>query len=52
MTPFTEIGQYAKPQPSVMPKVDDIIRHRDTFNYIIKADLSQAYYQASLDQSP
>ena len=51
VTAFTEIGQYAKPQPSVMPKVDDIIRHLATFNYIIKADLSQAYYQIPLDKS-
>ena len=51
VTAFTEIGQYAKPQPSVLPKVDDIIRHLATFNYIIKADLSQAYYQIPLDKS-
>ena len=51
VTAFTEIGQYSKPQPSVMPKVDDIIRQLATFKYLIKADLTQAYYQIPLDRS-
>ena len=51
VTAFVELGQYAKPQPSVMPKVDDILRHLATYKYLIKADLSQAYYQIPLDKS-
>ena len=51
VTAFAELGQFAKPQPSIMPSVDDIIRHLAKFKFIIKADLSQAYYQIPLDNS-
>lgn len=51
VTAFSEIGQYAKPQPSVMPKVDDIIQHIAQYKWIVKADLTSAYYQIPLDKS-
>ena len=51
VTAFTELGQFAKPQPSLIAKVDDVIRQLGQFKYIVKADLSQAYYQVPLDPS-
>ena len=48
VTAFTELGQYSKPQPSLLPKVDDIIRHLAQFKWIVKADLTKAYYQIQL----
>ena len=51
VTAFAELGQFAKPQPSIMPSVDDIIRHLARFKFLIKADLSQAYYQIPLDRA-
>ena len=51
VTAFTELGQYTKPQPALMSKVDDIIRHIGQFKYLIKADLKQAYFQIPLAKS-
>ena len=51
VTAFTELGQYTKPQPALMPKIDDIIKHIAQFKYIIKSDLKQAYFQIPLDKS-
>ena len=51
VTAFTELGQYTKPQPALMPKVDDIIKHIAQFKYIIKSDLKQAYFQIPLAKS-
>ena len=48
VTAFTEIGQYAKPQPSLMPKVDDVLLQIGQWQWIIKADLKQAYFQIPL----
>ena len=50
VTTFTEIGQYAKPQPSLMPKVDDVIRQLAQFEYIVQGDLRWSYYQVPLAQ--
>ena len=51
VTAFTELGQYCKPQPSAMPKVEDVIQQIGQYKYIIKADLTQAYYQIPLEKS-
>lgn len=51
VTAFTELSQYTKPQPALMPKVDDIIRHIAQFKFLIKTDLSQAYFQIPLTKS-
>ena len=51
VTAFTELGQYTKPQPALMSKVDDVIRHIGQFKYIVKGDLKQAYFQIPLSKS-
>ena len=51
VTAFTELGQFAKPQPSLISNVDEVIRSLGQFKWIVKADLSQAYYQVPLDRS-
>ena len=48
VTSFVEIGQYAKPQPSMLPKVEDVLRHIGQWKWIIQADLKSAYYQIKL----
>ena len=48
VTAFTEVGRYAKPQPSVMPDVDSTLRSLGQWQYIIKADLTSAFYQIPL----
>ena len=48
VTSFTEIGQYAKPQPSLLPNVEDVLRQIGQWKWIVKADLKQAYYQIPL----
>ena len=50
VTAFAELGQYAKPQPSQMPKVEEVISQVGQYKYIIKSDLSSAYYQIVLDK--
>lgn len=44
VTAFTEIGQYIKPQPSVMPNTNDVLRQIGKFKYVVKTDLRSAYY--------
>ena len=51
VTAFTEIGQYAKVQPSLTATVEDVIRHIGQYKFIVQADLTKAYYQIPLDKS-
>ena len=48
VTAFTEVGKYCKPQPSLMPNVDSTIRAIARWKYIIKTDLTSAFYQIPL----
>ncbi len=50
VTAFAEIGEYSKPQPSVMPNVEDTLRMIGRWKYIIKTDLKQAYFQIPLSK--
>ena len=50
VTAFHELGEHARPQPSVMPNVDNTLRHIAQWKFIIKSDLSQAYYQIPLSK--
>ena len=50
VTNFTEVGKYAKPQPSLMPNVDSTLREIAKWKYIIKTDLTKAYYQIPLSR--
>ena len=48
VTAFTEVGKYRKPQPSLMPNVDSTLRSIARWKYIIKTDLTSAFYQIPL----
>ena len=48
VTAFADVGRYRKPQPSLMPDVDSILRTVAQWKFIIKTDLSSAFYQIPL----
>ncbi len=48
VTSFGEVAQYSKPQPSLMPNVDAVLRDIARWKYIIVTDLLQAFYQIPL----
>ena len=50
VTAFAEVGQYAKPQPSLMPDVESTLRTIASWQYIITTDLTSAFYQIPLDK--
>ena len=50
VTAFADVGRYSKPQPSLMPDVDSILRHIAQWKYIGVTDLSSAFYQIHLDR--
>lgn len=51
VTSFGEVGQYAKPQPSLMPNVDATLRDIARWKYIVKSDLLKSFYQIPLDKA-
>ena len=51
MIAFSEVGQYAKPQPSLMPDVNSTLRYLAQWKFIITADLTSALYQIPLGQN-
>ena len=50
VTAFGEVGQYSKPQPSLMPTVDQVLRTIGQWKVIIKADLTSSYWQMKLSK--
>ncbi len=50
VTAFREIGEYSKPQPSLMPNVEDTLRMIGKWKYIISTDLKSAYFQIPLSK--
>jgi len=48
VTSFSDVGRYSKPQPSLMPDVDTTLRTIGQWKYIIKSDLTNAFYQIPL----
>ena len=50
VTAFSEVGSYSKPQPSLLPDVDSTLRQIARWKYLIKTDLTSAFYQIPLDQ--
>ena len=48
VTAFGEVGQYTKPQPSLMPSVDGTLRDIARLIYLIKTDLLKSFYQIPL----
>ena len=51
VTSFAEVGQYSKPQPSLMPNVDSVLRDIAKWKYIVVSDLAQSFYQLPLSKS-
>ena len=51
VTDFGEVAHYAKPQPSLMPDMDSILRSISQWKYIIQSDLCKAYFQIPLEPS-
>ena len=51
VTAFADVGRYSKPQPSLMPNVDSILRHIGQWRYLIMSDLTSAFYQIPLAKS-
>lgn len=51
VTAFEDVGRYSKPQPSLMPDVDSTLRTIGQWRYIIKTDLTSAFYQISLSKA-
>jgi hypothetical protein len=50
VTAFADVGRYCKPQPSLMPDVDSVLRTIASWNYIIVTDLLSAFYQIPLSR--
>ena len=48
VTSFGEVGRYSKPQPSLMPQVDNVLRDIAKWRYIIVTDLLKSFYQIPL----
>ena len=48
VTAFAEVGKYCKPQPSLMPNVDSTLRSIARWKFLIKTDLTSAFYQIPL----
>ena len=44
------MAKYAKPQPALMPDINETLRLIATWKYIVKTDLSSAYYQMPLSR--
>lgn len=51
VTAFADIGRYSKPQPSLMPDVDSTLQTIAPWKYIIKSDLTLAFYQIPLSKA-
>ena len=54
VTNFTGLSQYTRPLPSVSSSCEDVLRKLASWKYIVKTDLTKAFYQipASKDSIP
>ena len=50
VTAFADIARYCKPQPSLMPDVDTTLRIIAPCKYLLKTDLTRAFYQIPLSR--
>ena len=48
VTSFGEVAEHARPQPTVNSNVEHVLQQIGQYKYIIKSDLSSAYYQIPL----
>ena len=51
VTAFADVTRYSKPQPSLMPDVDTTPRTIAPWRYVIKTNLTRAFYQILLSRS-
>ena len=51
VTSFGEVANYCKPQPSLMPTVDGVLRDIASWKYLIVTDLLQSFYQIPLSKA-
>ena len=51
VTAFTDVGHFSKPQPSLMSDVDSTLHAIAPWKYIIKSDLTRAFYQIPLSKA-
>ena len=51
VTSFGEVAQYSKPQPSLMPNVDTVLREIGKWKYSVITDLLKSFYQIPLANS-
>ncbi len=51
VTSFGEVGKFCKPQPSLMPIVDSVLRSIAKWKYIIVTDLLKSFYLIPLAKS-
>ena len=50
-TAFEDGGRYSKPQPPLMPDVDSTLRTIAPWKFLIKSDLSRAFYEIRLSRA-
>ena len=51
VTDFGQVGKYSKPQPSLLPDTNSVLRSIARWKFLIKTDLSQSYFQIPLATS-
>ena len=51
VTDFKSITSYCRPTPSLLPDVESTIRRLASFKYLIKADMSESYYQLEMHKN-
>ena len=51
VTSFGEVAQYSKPQPSLMPNVDSVLREIGKWKFMVITDLLKSFYQIPLANS-
>ena len=51
VTSFGEVAKYSKPQPSLMPNVDGVLREIGKWKYMVITDLLKSFYQIPLANS-
>ena len=50
VTAFGTVGEYTKPQPTLMPDTNSVLRQIAEYNELIVTDLTSAYWQIELSQ--
>ncbi len=50
VTSFGEVARYSKPQPSLMPDVESVLRQMAKWKFLIVIDLSSSFYQIPLSK--